>query len=79
MYGANLSYDQLNEYLNFLLENGLISKETDVEYEGAVVYKVAQKGRQFLERYSQLQDILAHSQQGQTAPTNYFDLPAIRE
>jgi predicted transcriptional regulator len=79
MYRANLSYDQLNEYLSFLLDNGLIEKEADMEYEGAVIYKVTQKGRQFLERYSQLQDILAHPQPGQKVSTNYFDLPAIGE
>jgi predicted transcriptional regulator len=58
MYRANLSYDQLNEYLSFLLGNGLIEKRADTEYEGTVVYKVTQKGRQFLEKYSRLQDIL---------------------
>jgi predicted transcriptional regulator len=79
MYRANLSYDQLNEYLSFLLENGLIDKEADAEYEGAVIYKVTQKGRQFLERYSQLQDILAHPQTDQKAAASYFDLPAIGE
>ncbi len=79
MYRANLSYDQLNEYLNFLLDNGLIEKEADVEYEGAIIYKVSSKGRQFLERYSQLQEILAHPQTGQRTGANYFDLPIIGE
>ena len=81
MYRANLSYDQLNEYLAFLLDNGLIEKDADVEYEGAVMYRVSNKGRQFLERYSQLQEILAHSQSGggQKQGTNYFDLPVIGE
>ena len=79
MYRANLSYDQLNEYLTFLLDNGLIEKEADSEYEGAVIYKVSNKGRQFLERYSQLQDILAHPQGGQKTGTSYFDLPVIGE
>ena len=79
MYRANLSYDQLNEYLGFLIDNTLIEKEADEEYEGAVIYKATQTGRQFLERYSQLQDILAHSQSGQKVSANYFDLPAIGE
>ncbi len=79
MYRANLSYDQLNEYLAFLLDNGLIEKDADVEYEGAVMYKVSNKGRQFLERYSQLQEILAHPQAGSKTGANYFDLPVIGE
>ena len=79
MYRANLSYDQLNEYLAFLLDNGLIEKDADVEYEGAVMYRVSNKGRQFLERYSQLQEILAHSQGGHKQGANYFDLPVIGE
>ncbi len=81
MYRANLSYDQLNEYLSFLLDNGLIEKDADVEYEGAVMYKISAKGRQFLERYSQLQEILAHSQGGaaEKSGASYFDLPVIGE
>ena len=79
MYRANLSYDQLNEYLTFLLENKLIEKEADQEYEGALIYKATSKGRQFLERYAQLQEIISHPASAQKAGADYLDLTIIGE
>ena len=61
MYQANLSYDQLNEYLDFLVGSGLISKMPEENYEGAYLYKATEKGREFLRIYSSLQKILSHS------------------
>jgi predicted transcriptional regulator len=79
MYKANLSYDQLNEYLTFLLENQLVEKEPDQEYEGALVYKASQKGRQFLERYAQLQEIISRPSASNNTGTDYLDLTIIGE
>jgi predicted transcriptional regulator len=75
MYRANLSYDQLNEYLTFLLDNGLIEKAADSEYDGAVVYKVSDKGRLFLERYAQLQEILVQ----RPGTAKGYDLSVLEE
>lgn len=74
MYRANLSYDQLNEYLTFLLENKLVSKEQDQQHEGVLFYKVTSKGRQFLERYAQLQEIISRPGSGQRSGPDGLDL-----
>jgi len=47
MFKANLSYSQLNEYIDFLVNHDLL--ET-LSSEGKVWYKVTQKGREFIER-----------------------------
>lgn len=51
MYKANLSFFQLNEYLAFLLENGLINQSN---IEGKEVYCITTKGLNFLSRYREL-------------------------
>jgi predicted transcriptional regulator len=79
MYRANLSYDQLNEYLTFLVENKLVAKEVDDDNEGAVVYKATQKGRQFLERYAQLQEIIARPSSTARPGSDYNDLTIAEE
>lgn len=79
MYRANLSYDQLNEYLAFLLDSKLLAKEADRDYEGAMVYKVTPKGRQFLERYAQLQEIIARPATAQKTGADHIDLTIMGE
>jgi len=61
MYRANLSYDQLNEYLDFLVGNGLIAKVEDTQYEGSMLFRATDKGREFLKTYSKLQEVLPDS------------------
>ena len=56
MYRANLSFWQLNEYLPFLLEAGLI---TQTNFEGREVYRVTAKGLGFLRRHRELKKMLA--------------------
>jgi predicted transcriptional regulator len=53
MYKANLSHRQLEKYLGFLMDNGMIAKFTDTEY-GATFYQVTEKGIEFLKDYAQL-------------------------
>ena len=79
MYRANLSYDQVNEYLSFLLDSRLIEEEVDRKYEYGAIYKVTQSGREFLGKYSELQDILAHPQLNQVVEPKYLDLSDIGE
>ena len=55
VYKANLNFNVLNKYLNFLLKNGLITK---IDVNTHQVYKTTEKGREFLIRYKQLSEIL---------------------
>jgi predicted transcriptional regulator len=51
MYKANLSFTQLNEYLAFLLNHGLIAQSN---VDGKEVYTVTVKGLGFLQRHREL-------------------------
>ena len=51
MYKANLSYRQLEKYLTFLQENGLL--ELFME-DGVRMFRVTDKGRDFLQDYQRL-------------------------
>lgn len=45
MYGANLSYDRLQKYLDYLIRMGLINEIKDNE---EVRYRITEKGLQFI-------------------------------
>ena len=51
MYKANLSFTQLNEYLQFMLLNNLINHTT---VEGRVTYTITEKGTDFLQMHTSL-------------------------
>jgi len=53
MYKANLSHRQLEKYLEFLTNQGMIMKITD-EYYGGTKYRVTEKGIEFLKDYARL-------------------------
>ena len=53
MYKANLSHRQLEKYLGFLLEQGMVAKVTD-EYYDATTYQITEKGIEFLRDYERL-------------------------
>ena len=55
MYRANLSFAQLNDYLSFLLEVGLL-KETNKNEK--TVYVTTRKGARFLQNYYEIRDLL---------------------
>ena len=55
MYGANLSFAQLNEYLSFLLEVKLIAASFQSK---KTVYKATSKGTRFLHNYTKIKDLL---------------------
>lgn len=48
MYGANLSYDRLGKYLNYLLELGLIE---EVKRGDRTTYVLTERGFRFLEEF----------------------------
>jgi predicted transcriptional regulator len=53
MYKANLSHRQLEKYLTFLEEGGLITQFVDPEI-GSRMYHVTERGCEFLREYSHL-------------------------
>ena len=55
MYRANLSFAQLNEYLNFLLEVKLLEA---INQGGKGMYRTTMKGTEFLQNYFKIRDLL---------------------
>ncbi|MCW3984673.1 MAG: winged helix-turn-helix domain-containing protein [Candidatus Bathyarchaeota archaeon] len=47
MFKANLSFSQLNEYINFLTKHGLLQK---TQLDGKAVYVPTSKGLEFVEK-----------------------------
>jgi predicted transcriptional regulator len=60
MYRANLSYEQVYLYLEELISKRLIGQ--DVSSDG-VVYRITEKGREFLSYYSHLTELLEEGKQ----------------
>ena len=56
MYSANMSYSQLQKYLNFLLQLGLINKVTVGN--PIVTYRVTRKGLRLLKSIDSILEIL---------------------
>jgi len=55
MYRANLSFTQLNEYLNFMLRISLLEKILENDRE---TYTATDKGVDFLQRYREITELL---------------------
>ena len=55
MYGANLSFAQLNEYLNFLLKRQLVKVDTE---NARNLYRTTHKGVIYLENYEKISNLL---------------------
>jgi len=55
MYKANLSFAQLNEYVNFMLEIKVLSKTLDNRKE---IYRTTEKGLDFLQRHNEISELL---------------------
>jgi predicted transcriptional regulator len=55
MYGANLSFTQLNDYLSFMLKSELLEK---VLLNNREVYRATEKGMNFLQRYREITELL---------------------
>ena len=61
MYRANLSFAQLNEYLKYMLKIQLLSKGVR---NGKDVYNATEKGLDFLQRHSELTELLIDDENG---------------
>ena len=53
MYGAYVSYEQIQEYITFLQEKGLVMYEEGVQH-----YKLTEKGLHFLHVYEQISELI---------------------
>ncbi|MEM3730359.1 MAG: winged helix-turn-helix domain-containing protein [Candidatus Bathyarchaeia archaeon] len=62
MYRANLSFTQLNEYLDFMLKIKLIEKFVENNKE---IYKATAKGLEFLQRYREITELIRHENDNQ--------------
>jgi predicted transcriptional regulator len=60
MYRANLSYEQVYLYLEELIGKRLVAQ--DVSSDG-VVYRTTEKGREFLQYYTHLMEVLEEQKQ----------------
>ncbi|MEM0253343.1 MAG: winged helix-turn-helix domain-containing protein [Candidatus Bathyarchaeia archaeon] len=56
MYRANLSFTQINDYLNFMLETHLLEKRTE---NGKDYYRATNNGVRYLQLYCALMDLLS--------------------
>jgi len=65
MYKANLSFSQLNTYLELLLETHLL--ET-VARSGKTIYKTSKKGFEYIESYKEIIDTLSNNSNNNNGP-----------
>jgi predicted transcriptional regulator len=59
MYGANLSFAQLNEYLSFLTKMELLKIYDE---NGRKVYRTTDKGIKYLEKYEEIAKLLGNDE-----------------
>jgi predicted transcriptional regulator len=62
MYRANLSFTQLNDYLNFMLKNELLEKVLSNNRE---VYIATEKGIIFLQSYNEITELVGTKQKNE--------------
>ena len=55
MYKANLSFRQLERYLNFLETNGMLARTLD---DDTLMFQVTEKGNEFLKDYERISTYL---------------------
>jgi predicted transcriptional regulator len=61
MYGANLSFAQLNEYLSFLTKIELLKIHNE---NGKKVYRTTDKGSKYIEKYKDIANLLGTNEEG---------------
>jgi predicted transcriptional regulator len=59
MYQANLSFRQMESYLNFLIEKGLLG--STLNEDGTPIYETTQKGNSFLKNFCEIEKSLLGS------------------
>lgn len=63
MYGANLSFSQLKEYLSFLLEVKLVKTHTE---DRRTLYKITPKGLKYLRSFTKIKQLLKNDGKNNT-------------
>lgn len=58
MYGANLSFRQLERYLKFLLDGGLLRVSEEKHSKATKLFVTTDRGVSFLEAYRRLEEIV---------------------
>jgi predicted transcriptional regulator len=58
MYRCNLSFKQLENYLNLLLKRGLLRTIEDDDDNNSNRFRITEKGERFLETYKGLQGLM---------------------
>jgi predicted transcriptional regulator len=59
MYVAFLSYNQINNFLNLLIDHGLLEYDETQRF-----YRTTKKGFQYLELYRQMEELLKNQRTG---------------
>jgi predicted transcriptional regulator len=68
MYGAYLSYAQIQEYITFLQGKGLIMYEEGIQH-----YKLTEKGLHFLHVYDQISELVSVAKTPKVVVQQPFD------
>jgi predicted transcriptional regulator len=68
MHKALLSYKQMKEYVDFLVEKGLIEYNYQQE---AQIFRTTEKGLQFLDTYNQIRNIIREDLPSQHQQSGY--------
>jgi predicted transcriptional regulator len=71
MYKGNLSYEQINRYLQELLKKSFIRQDVD---EGVIVYRTTEKGRLFIHYYTLMTDTLLDDTRNDVKPNEPMPL-----
>ena len=58
MYGAYLSYTQLNEYMSFMLEAGLVKDQKTKEGVFSPIFIITDKGKHFLDIQNKINEMV---------------------
>lgn len=59
MYGCNLSFKQLQNYLKFLLDRGLLRRVPERKGENSRSFKITRKGQSLLRAYDRLKVLIS--------------------
>jgi predicted transcriptional regulator len=65
MYRANLSFSQLNTYLNLMLETQLLERENRSR---KTIYKTTEKGVEYMQNYKEIIETLSNNNTNEDCP-----------
>ena len=61
MYNSNLSYEQLQKYIKFLVSINLLE---EIEKDGKTFYQINESGKEFIDEYRRLMSMLRTNKTG---------------